>query len=239
MRNRIGLAAACSIALALTACGDGGVFGGSGGDDAVATETDTTTITADDGTNGGDGGDGTGNGGDGRPNPTGGTPAPGGSNGGNNGGGNGGDGGGNGGDSDGANCGVDEDAAIISESIATVEPPFADGHWELTQTNFDPCGELTYALFEQMPQGNAQFGTKILMFHDGDYLGVDSTHPQQGQIVGEGDGWFEVKYKDWEALRDSGEANVAAPKYTSNVTFTWSESEGKVATEGRFPNTGL
>lgn len=139
----------------------------------------------------------------------------------------------------GANCGVDEDAAILDESIAKVDGPASGDYWDLVETNYDPCGELTYALYQQMPQGNSQFATKILMFHGGDYLGVDSTKPQQGQIVGEGDGWFEVKYKDWEALMESGEPNAAAPKYTRTLTFEWNDSAGKVAVDGEFPNTGL
>lgn len=139
----------------------------------------------------------------------------------------------------GGDCGVDRNARVISDSIKKVDPPGADQHWELESTNFDPCGELTYARFEQMPQGNAQFGTTILMFHRGEYLGVDSLAPQQGQIIGEGDGWFVVKYKDWEALNESGEPNFASPKYTATVKFTWSESEHKVVLDGELPNRNL
>lgn len=143
------------------------------------------------------------------------------------------------GDGGGDNCGVDETAAVLDESIKTVDTPDPVEYWELVETNYDPCGELTYALYHQMPQGSAQFLTKILMFHDGEYLGVDSDYRQQGQIVGEGDGWFEVKYKDWEALMESGEPNAAAPNYTRTLTFTWDESAGKVDVDGEFPNTNL
>ena len=220
---KAGFAVACSLGLALVGCGGGSIdaAGGEGaGDDGVVTE--TTTITGD--------------GAEAGPNPTTApetttvTTTPGGGNG----------RAWDGGDGDGgANCGVDEDAAILDESIAKVDGPASGDYWDLVETNYDPCGELTYALYQQMPQGNSQFATKILMFHDGDYLGVDSTKPQQGQIVGEGDGWFEVKYKDWEALMESGEPNAAAPKYTRTLTFEWNDSAGKVDVDGEFPNTGL
>nr|WP_152663169.1 LppP/LprE family lipoprotein [Corynebacterium xerosis] len=59
-----------------------------------------------------------------------------------------------------------------------MEPPSAGDRWELTETNYDSCGELTYALFHQMPQGNSQFATKILMFHDGEYLASTPAPPR-------------------------------------------------------------
>ena len=43
--------------------------------------------------------------------------------------------------------------------------------------------------------------------------------------------------RDWEALRESGEANVMAGKYFSDVTFRWDGS--KVVPEGRIPNQNL
>lgn len=221
--RRAVLAAACALALPLAGCDFGGGAdqaddagaAGDGAGDAVVTETVTATEGADDTgeTEGADATDGTGE--------TNGTGES------------------NGRDGAAENCGVDENADIISESIKRVEPPSAGDYWELTKTNYDPCGELTYALFHQMPQGSSQFATKILMFHDGEYLGVDSLVPQQGEIIGEGDGWFRVEYRDWEALRDSGEPNAAAGKYSKNITFTWSESEGKVVLDDELPNQNL
>ncbi|MFC3849832.1 LppP/LprE family lipoprotein [Corynebacterium hansenii] len=181
--------------------------GGGSGNGGEEVVTETTTVTGTDGA-------------EGKPNPTTETETT-----------TTGGGGGSGGD-----CGVDRNARVISDSIKKVDPPASGDRWELESTNFDPCGELTYALFHQMPQGNAQFATKILMFHDGEYLGVDALNPQQGWIIGEGDGWFEVEYKDWKALEESGEPNAAAPKYTTKVKFTWSESEGKVVLDGELPN---
>lgn len=215
-RATAGLAAACSLSLVLAGCGG---FGG--GDEEIVTE--TTTITEADGTGAADGSGG-------GPEPTTETTTT------TTSAGNGRDGSGGG---SGGNCGVDENAAILEESIDKVETPDLVDYWDLVETNYDPCGELTYALYQQMPQGNSQFLTKILMFHDGEYLGVDSTYRQQGRIVGEGDGWFEVEYKDWEALAESGEPNAAAPKYTTTVTFRWDESSGEVDVDGEFPNTNL
>lgn len=236
MRSRIGVtrgaaAAGCALALALAGCSNGGDGGGGADGNAdsaqAAPETVTSTVT----TTAGEGTDGDASGRS--PSPT-----PGGNDGGNGNGDAGNRGGGQG--RGGAECGVDESAPIITDSIAGVEPPSAGDRWELTETNYDSCGELTYALFHQMPQGNSQFATKILMFHDGEYLGVDaSTAPQQGWIIGEGDGWFEVEYKDWEALMESGEPNAASPKYTTTITFTWSDEKNRVVLDGELPNQNL
>ena len=86
-----------------------------------------------------------------------------------------------------------------------VEPPSAGDRWELTETNYDSCGELTYALFHQMPQGNSQFATKSSCSMTANTRRRQH-RPAAGLIIGEGDGWFEVEYKDWEALMESGEA---------------------------------
>lgn len=232
MRSRIGFtraaaAAGCALALALAGCSNGGDGGGGADENAdsaqEAPETVTSTVT----TTAGEGTDG---------DAAGRSPSPTPGENGNRDGGNGSGGQGRGG----TECGVDEGAPIITDSIAGVEPPSAGDRWELTETNYDPCGELTYALFHQMPQGNSQFATKILMFHDGEYLGVDaSSAPQQGWIIGEGDGWFEVEYKDWEALMESGEPNAASPKYTTTITFTWSDEKNRVVLDGELPNQNL
>ncbi|WP_295627288.1 LppP/LprE family lipoprotein [uncultured Corynebacterium sp.] len=208
---KMGLAAACALGLTLAGCGDG-ADGGTEPDGANGGGAETVTSTVTEGAPPEETTTEMGDSGDSEDSTT---------------------------TSEAANCGVDENAPIIESSIQSIDPPTAGEYWELAETNYDPCGELTYALFQQMPQGNAQFATKILMFHEGEYLGVDTNNAQQGQIVGEADDWFEVKYKDWEALRDSGEANAAAPKYTTNVTFTWDDDAQQVATDGRFPNENL
>ena len=105
------------------------------------------------------------------------------------------------------------------------------------ETNFDSGADLTFAKVEQAEQGNSQFETLLIFFHKGQYLGIDSTYPQQAMDVTPVAAGIEVVYKDWEALRDSGDANAAAPKYTSTVTYYWDGA--KVQHEGRIPNTGL
>ncbi|WP_376783782.1 LppP/LprE family lipoprotein [Corynebacterium stationis] len=51
-------------------------------------------------------------------------------------------------------------------------------------SNFDPRFDLSYALLVQQPQGNSQFGTQLLFFHPGEYIGIDSAFPQQVISIG-------------------------------------------------------
>lgn len=207
--RRAALAAVCAAGLGAAACSG---FPGSGDGTSTVTETVGENGTAQ------------------PPQPTNGG-------GGNNGGGNDGGGGGGNGGGGSVDCGVNPDAAIITDSIDTVAPPPAGEYWSYTgESNFNPCATLTYARFEQMPQGNAQFATKILMFNEGRYLGVDTENAQQGEIIDSGNDWFTVRYKDWEALDEAGGSNAEAPNYTEDVTFRWNAEAGKVDVEGRLPN---
>lgn len=138
-------------------------------------------------------------------------------------------------------CNTDPSAPEIHKATAEVNEKYPNGNggWVFKgDTNYDSCGDLTYALVAQAQQGNAQFGTLILMFHQGEYIGIDSTAPQQAmKITPNDDGSLTVLYKDWEALIESGDGNAEAPKYNSTVTYYWDGD--KVAHEGRIPNTNL
>ena len=118
------------------------------------------------------------------------------------------------------------------------EYPNRFGGWKFTRrTTYDSCSDLSYASVVQAKQGNAQFGTLILMFHKGEYISIDSIYPQQAkEITPDGDS-FTVLYKDWEALDAAGAANSESPNYNSTVTYYWDGA--KVAHEGRIPNTSL
>lgn len=122
---------------------------------------------------------------------------------------------------------------------ANEQYPNQFGGWVLSgRTNFDSCSDLSYALLIQAEVGNAQFGTLILMFHKGEYIGVDSIYPQQAmEITPNDDGSFTVLYKDWEALDEAGAGNAESPKYNSTVTYYWDGD--KVAHDGRIPNTSM
>lgn len=128
----------------------------------------------------------------------------------------------------------------ISEAVNRVNRDYPNkfGGWVFKgDTNFDSAADLTYAKVEQAQQGNAQYETLLIFFHKGEYLGIDSTYPQQVVSTAPSSRGLEVVYKDWEALRDSGDANAAAGKYTSTVTYYWDGAQ--VQHEGRIPNTGL
>lgn len=122
---------------------------------------------------------------------------------------------------------------------ANEQHPNQFGGWVLSgRTNFNSCSDLSYALLTQAEVGNAQFGTLILMFHKGEYIGVDSLYPQQAmEITPNDDGSFTVLYKDWEALDEAGAGNAESPNYNSTVTYYWDGD--KVAHDGRIPNTSL
>lgn len=142
---------------------------------------------------------------------------------------------------DSGDCNTSPAADEIHRATAEVneEYPNGRGGWVFTgRTNYDSCSDLSYALVTQAEQGNAQFGTLILMFHQGEYIGIDSIYPQQAMdVTPDGEGRFTVLYKDWEALHAAGAANSESPNYNSTVTYYWDGS--KVAHEGRIPNTSF
>jgi len=138
-------------------------------------------------------------------------------------------------------CGISPSSRAITNAADALEAPSGPGmYWSYEgDSNYDPCADLSYALLVQQPQGNAQFGTRMLFFHKGEYIGIDSTHPQQVMDI-EGHGnRLVVTYKDWEALEESGLPNAAAPDFTAPVTFFWDNHADQLGTEGEFPNQGL
>lgn len=135
-------------------------------------------------------------------------------------------------------CGVDPSAATIVDHVGEVPPPSHAGmSWVyMGDSNYDPCAALSYATVEQSEQGNAQFQNQLMLFHDGEYLGVGATVPEQHQVIGTSDDSVTVRYKDWEALDAAGQPNAMAGSFTTDVTFRWNGSE--VVPEGRIPNQG-
>lgn len=129
----------------------------------------------------------------------------------------------------------DTAAEAVAAHIDSIDPPPAGERWAFDgDSNYEICGPLTYALLVQQPQGNAQFATKLMFFHHGRYLGVDTLNPQQAMHVA-GDGEVvEVRYKDWKALNEAGEPNAAAPKYYQDVEYRWDGA--KVAHRGTIPD---
>lgn len=137
-------------------------------------------------------------------------------------------------------CVTDPATPEIHKAVAEANEKYPNqfGGWVFNgRTNYDSCSDLSYAMVVQAEQGNAQYSTLILMFHQGEYIGVDSIYPQQAmEITPNGDS-FTVLYKDWEALAEAGAPNAEAPNYNSTVTYYWDGS--KVAHKGRIPNTSL
>ena len=140
-----------------------------------------------------------------------------------------------------ADCGISPSSDAITAPISTLEPPSAPNTaWAYEgDSDYDRCADLSYALLVQRPQGNSQFGTQILFFHHGEYIGIDSTYPQQAMNIEDKDNALVVTYKDWEALDDAGGSNAESPNYTATVTFFWDEATNQLGTEGTFPNQGL
>lgn len=144
------------------------------------------------------------------------------------------------GEAKGEECDTDPASPEIHRAVEEVNEKYPNiaGGWKFTgHTNYNSCSDLSYASVVQAKQGNAQFRTLILMFHQGEYIGVDSIYPQQAmEITPDGDS-FTVLYKDWEALDAAGAGNAESPNYNSTVTYYWDGA--KVAHEGRIPNTSL
>ena len=137
------------------------------------------------------------------------------------------------------NCGVDPNAAAITDNIAQVPAPSLEGmSWTYKgDSNFDPCATLSYATVEQSEQGNSQFQNQLMLFHNGEYLGVGSDTVQQHQVIATTDDSVTVRYKDYEALAAAGAPNAESQNYTTDVTFRWDGSQ--VVPQGRFPNMGM
>lgn len=149
------------------------------------------------------------------------------------------------GESENAESGSDEGEKDCSEQPNSPEitnnlsklPPNQFGWKPTGQSNYNPCNDLSYALITQARQGNSQFATQLMLFHKGKYIGIGSDTVQQTEILSDTDSSVTVRMRDWEALQESGGANVEAPNYYSDVTFRWNGS--KVVPEGRIPNQGL
>ncbi|WP_157118509.1 LppP/LprE family lipoprotein [Corynebacterium sphenisci] len=126
-------------------------------------------------------------------------------------------------------------AEAVAAHIDSIDPPGAGQRWEFDgESNYEICGPLTYALLVQQPQGSAQFGTRLMFFHHGRYLGVDTLNPQQAMHVA-GDGEVvQVRYKDWRALNEAGEPHVMAPHHYQDVEYRWDGA--RVAHRGTIPD---
>ncbi|WP_293818112.1 LppP/LprE family lipoprotein [uncultured Corynebacterium sp.] len=133
-------------------------------------------------------------------------------------------------------CSVQPNSPEITNNISKL-PPNQFGWKPTGKSNYNPCNDLSYALITQEQQGNSQFATQLMLFHKGQYIGVGSDTTQQAEVLSDTDSSVTVRMRDWEALQESGDANVNADKYYSDVTFRWDGS--KVVPEGRIPNQGL
>lgn len=105
-------------------------------------------------------------------------------------------------------------------------------------STFSPCADLSYALTKQGGQGNGAETNVLLLFHKGQYIGIDSNHPQTIEhITPHEDGTFTVVYRDTEAQMAAGAPNADADKFTTEVTFFWDGD--KVGHHGKIPNESL
>ena len=139
---------------------------------------------------------------------------------------------GNGGDG----CGTQTAEQAMNANIGSVPPPPTGGGWRYVQDDYDTCSDLTYIWLEQAPQRTSRFATKLMFFHDGEYLGVDTDSPQQVQSISGDGSRLTVVYRDWEKMQEDGAANAEAATYNTEVTYYW--DGGKVAYEGRIPGDG-
>lgn len=115
-----------------------------------------------------------------------------------------------------ADCRISPSSSASTDAIDSLAPPSAPHTaWSYEgDSHYDPCSDLSYALLVQQPRGNSQFGTQLLFFHQGEYIGIDSTSPQQVMNIEDKGTRLIVTYKDWEALEEAGGSNAEAPPTT-------------------------
>lgn len=136
----------------------------------------------------------------------------------------------------GSDCAVKKGAPEIVNNVDKI-PPNQFG-WKVTdETNYNHCSDLSYALIMQAEIGNSQFGTQLMLFHKGEFLGVGSDTIQQTQVLSTTNNSVTVRMRDWETLYNLGKGHAEAPDYYSDVTFRWVGDH--VEPEGRIPNQEL
>ncbi|MEX3513896.1 MULTISPECIES: LppP/LprE family lipoprotein [unclassified Corynebacterium] len=133
-----------------------------------------------------------------------------------------------------ADCAVDTQAAEIYDNLDKL--PANSYGWEyLGETNYNPCQTLTWATVLQAERGNAQYGTQLMLFHNGEFLGVGSDPPQQHTVIDSTEDSVTVRFKDYEALDAAGGGFADSPNYTEDVTFQWDGT--RVVPIGRIPGS--
>lgn len=93
---------------------------------------------------------------------------------------------------------------INSEIISTIASAAAGG-WmyrpPLSQSNYNSCADLSYVELVQRNIADGGFGTALLVFHKGEYLGIDSIYSRHiSAICSGGSSSFTVNYTDFEAI---------------------------------------
>ena len=131
---------------------------------------------------------------------------------------------------------ADDPAIVEGNAALNRDHSTAYGGWTYTgDSNFNHCSDLTYAVATQGGQGNGAPLTVLMLFHQGQYIGIDSNHPQHAErVTANPDGSITVVYRDVEAQNIAGAPNVDAHEYTSEVTYFWDGE--KVDHHGRIPN---
>lgn len=129
----------------------------------------------------------------------------------------------------------------INNEIMPTLTPSVNGAWayrsDLSKSRYDSCADLSYVELVQKAIGDGAYDTVLLLFHKGEYLGIDSIYSQHiSSISSGGSSSFTVNYTDFEAIsRANASFAEGLNKYVSPVHFSWDGS--KVQSNGRFPNT--
>lgn len=133
-------------------------------------------------------------------------------------------------------CAVNPNASEILDNMYTL--PYNSNGWRTTSdTNYNTCTDLSYALITQANSGSGLVETQLMLFHKGEYLGIGSDRAQHTDILSTTENSVTVRMQDWEALQASGEPSSAASSYYSDVTFRWNGE--RVVPDGRIPNLSM
>ncbi len=121
-------------------------------------------------------------------------------------------------------CKHDNNAKAIHDAVGEINRDYRNdrGGWAYKgDSNYDPCGTVTYAVVEQDNRdGSDQRFTKVLFFHLGEYQGVDSLEPLEAtEVTADPDGYgVTIKYSGGE-----------------EVYYYWDEQSAQLAHEGNLP----
>lgn len=137
-------------------------------------------------------------------------------------------------------CPGEPNAPEITDNIDKVPPPNSPLYkgWVYEgDSNYDRCSALSYATLMPQEYPFDEFVMQLMLFHEGEYIGVGALVPAQHVVIGSDHRSVTVRYKDWEAYYHNGDHTRRSDEFTTDVTYVWAGDH--VEAIGRIPNQEL